>query len=71
MAEAYRTNHGSYVGMDPSDLRKIDPRLSSILTVASARRRTYCLTEAIHGRTWSISGPWRGNADLAAHAACA
>ena len=37
-AEVYRTSHGSFVGMDALDLRKIDPRLSPTLTVASARR---------------------------------
>ena len=39
MAEVYRTSHGGFVGMDALDVRKIDPRLSPTLTVASARRR--------------------------------
>lgn len=70
MAEAYRTDHGSYVGMDTVDLRKIDPRLSATLTVASARRGSYCLTDTVHGKRWSIRGPYRGNAKLTANGAC-
>ncbi len=71
MAEVYRTSHGSYVGMDALDMQRIDPRVSPTLAVAFARRRTYCLVDAVHGRTWSISGPYRGSAEFTASAACA
>lgn len=70
MAEVYRTSRGSYVGMDALDMRRIDPRVSPTLAVVFARRRTYCLVDAVHGRTWSISGPYRGNADFSASATC-
>lgn len=70
LAEVYRTSHGSYLGMDALDMRMIDPRVSPTLAVASARRRMYCLVDAVHGRTWSISGPYRGSAEFSANAAC-
>jgi Tfp pilus assembly protein PilE len=70
--EAYRANHGSsYAGMDALDLLKIDPRVASTLTVASARRGRYCLTDNVRGKTWSISGPYRGEAKFTANATCA
>ena len=71
LAEVYRTSHGSYLGMDSLDLRRIDPRVSPTLAVAFAQRRTYCLADAVHGRTWSIAGPYRGSADFSAGAGCA
>jgi len=69
-ADAYRQKHGSYAGMDAVDLLEIDPRVPSTLTVASARRGRYCLADNVRGRTWSISGPYRGNAKFSANAAC-
>ena len=68
--EAYRQKHGSYAGMDAVDLLQIDPRVPSTLTVASARRGRYCLADNVRGRSWSISGPYRGNARFSANAAC-
>jgi len=72
MAEVYGARHGSYAGMDTVDLRKIDPRLSTTLTVASARRGRYCLADNVRGRAWSISGsgPYRGNAEFMGNATC-
>jgi Tfp pilus assembly protein PilE len=70
--EAYRQDHhGSYAGMDTVDLRKIDPRLPSALVVTMARGGAYCLADNVHGREWSLSGPVKGNAELAANADCA
>ena len=69
-AEAYGQGHDSYVGMDAVDLLKIDPRVPATVGVASAERRTYCLTESVRGRTWSISGPYRGDAKFMANASC-
>jgi Tfp pilus assembly protein PilE len=69
--EAYRQDYGSYAGMDTVDLRKIDPRLPSALVVTMARRGGYCLADSVHGREWSISGPFKGNAEFAANAECA
>lgn len=70
MAEAFRAEHGSYRGMDTVDLLRIDPRLSPTLTVASAERRSYCLTDTVDGRTWSLRGPYRGDAGFRANATC-
>src|SRR5262245_278260 len=70
-AEAYRQDHhGSYAGMDTADLLKIDPRVPQTVAVVSAQRRSYCLTESVRGRSWSISGPARGDATLMANASC-
>ncbi len=69
-ANAYRQAHGSYVGMDSADLLKIDPRVPPTLAVVSAQRRSYCLTDSVRGRSWSISGPYRGDATFIANASC-
>ena len=69
-ADAYRAKHGSYAGMDTVDLFKIDPRVPSSLTVSFAKRGKYCLTDTVHGRTWSIAGPYRGDAKITANADC-
>lgn len=71
IAGAYEADHGSYAGMDALDLLKIDPRVSSSLAVAWVKRGTYCLTESVHGKTWSIRGPYRGDAKLFANETCA
>jgi len=70
MAQAYRQDHGSYAGMDTTDLLKIDPRVSPTLSVAFARRHAYCLTETVHGKTWSIRGPYHGDAPFTANGTC-
>jgi Tfp pilus assembly protein PilE len=68
--EAYRQDHGSYAGMDSADLFKIDPRVPHSLAVISAERRRYCLADTVRGKSWSISGPYRGDARLMANASC-
>lgn len=67
---AFRTARGTYVGLDSVDLVRIDPRISRTLSVAWARRRTYCLTETVNGKTWSIRGPQRAKARFTATARC-
>jgi Tfp pilus assembly protein PilE len=70
-AEAYRQDHhGSYAGMDSADLLKIDPRVPESVAVVSAQRRGYCLADSVSGRSWSISGPYRGDATFMANASC-
>jgi Tfp pilus assembly protein PilE len=69
--EAYRQRHGSYAGMDTVDLLKIDPRIPPALAVIMARRGGYCIADNVRGRSWSLSGPFEGNATFAANAACA
>ena len=56
-AEAYFADHRRYTGLDSTDLLRIDPRVSLTVSVTSAKRRTYCLTESIDGKTWSVKGP--------------
>lgn len=69
-AGAYRSDHGSYRGMDAFDLMTIDPRVSPSLTVAWVKRGTYCLTETVHGRTWSIRAPYKGDPEFSANGTC-
>jgi type IV pilus assembly protein PilA len=56
-ATAYREDHGTYRGMDSTDLLAIDPGISTTLTVTSAGRSSFCLTDTVSGRTWSVAGP--------------
>jgi Tfp pilus assembly protein PilE len=70
VAEAYRADHGSYARMDAVDLLQIDPRVPGSLTVVSAHRRTYCLSDSVHGMTWSLEGPYRGDAPLTPNGTC-
>lgn len=70
MAQAYRQDHGSYAGMDSLDLYNIDPRVSPGLAVAWVKRGTYCLTDTVHGRTWSIRGPYKADAKFSRNGTC-
>ena len=69
-AQAYRQDHGSYAGMDSADLLKIDPRVSRTLAVISAQPRRYCLADSVSGRSWSLEGPYRGDARFMANGSC-
>jgi Tfp pilus assembly protein PilE len=70
-AEAYgQDHHGSYTGMDSADLLKIDPRVPQAVAVVSAQRHSYCLTDSVRGRSWSISGPYQGDAIFMSNASC-
>jgi Tfp pilus assembly protein PilE len=71
IAQAYRMrHHGTYAGMDTTDLLTIDPRVSPTLTVAWVRKHGYCLTDTVHGNTWSLRGPFTGNAPYRASGTC-
>jgi Tfp pilus assembly protein PilE len=70
VAAAYRQDRGSYAGMDALDLSTIDPRVSPGLSVAWAKRGSFCLTDTVHGRTWSIRGPFKGEAEYSAGGTC-
>ena len=54
--ESYRTQRGSYAGLDTVKLMRIDPRVSTTLVVATAKRGRYCLMETVHGQVWSLAG---------------
>jgi type IV pilus assembly protein PilA len=62
---------GSYVGLTPAKLKAIDSGVSSSLTVASAAATTYCLTDTVSGKTWSVKGPGPSSASYVANATCA
>jgi type IV pilus assembly protein PilA len=70
-AEAYYADNGTYVGMDATDLVAIDSGVSPTLTVASVAAATYCLTDTVSGKTWSVAGPGPSSADFKANATCA
>jgi type IV pilus assembly protein PilA len=48
---------GAYTGMTATKLKAIDQGISSTLTVAAVTATTYCLTDTVSGKTWSVSGP--------------
>jgi len=70
-AEAYYADNGTYVGMTPATLEAIDSGVSSSLTVASAALASYCLTDTVSGKTWSVLGPGPSSADFKNNATCA
>ena len=70
-AEAYYADNGTYVRMNTSALVAIDSGVSPTLTVASAAADTYCLTETVSGKTWSVLGPGPTSADFKNNATCA
>jgi type IV pilus assembly protein PilA len=71
-AEAYYADNGTYVGMDAADLALIDSGVSSSLTVAGTPTATsYCLTDTVSGKTWSVLGPGPSSTTgFVANAAC-
>ena len=62
---------GSYVGMTAATLVARDSGISPSLTVASAGAATYCLTDTVSGKTWSVAGPGPSSADFKNNATCA
>jgi type IV pilus assembly protein PilA len=61
---------GSYVGMTPAKLKAIDSGVSDTLTVAAVAATTYCLTDTVSGKTWSVAGPGATTADFKPTADC-
>jgi Tfp pilus assembly protein PilE len=59
-AEAYRADHGSFMGMSPAALGRLDAELgTSGYQVESVDVKTYCLEATVHGRTWHLIAPER------------
>lgn len=56
-AEAYYVDWQNYSAMDGADLRAIDSGISPTVGVASVTASSYCLSETVAGRTWSVTGP--------------
>jgi type IV pilus assembly protein PilA len=69
-AQAYHQDNGSYSGMDTAALRAIDRELSPTLVVTSASADSYCLTDSVRGRTWSVAGPHPSSGDFHAGSDC-
>jgi type IV pilus assembly protein PilA len=69
-AEAFYADNGTYSGMDATALATIDTGVSPSLTVASAGAASYCLTDTVSGKTWSVLGPGPSSADFKATADC-
>ena len=76
-AEAYFADNapaggaGAYTGMTVAKLKAIDSGVSNSLTVASVTATTYCLTDTVSGKTWSVSGPGPSSAAYKNNATCA
>jgi type IV pilus assembly protein PilA len=69
-AQAYYEDNGAYSGMDAAALLAIESDLSSTLEVASADETSYCLTDTVRGRTWSVAGPAPSSGDFHASSDC-
>ena len=61
---------GAYTGMTVAKLKAIDSGISNSLTVASVTATTYCLTDTVSGKTWSVSGPGPSSTSYKANATC-
>ena len=70
-AEAYYADQGTYVGMDKAALQAIDSGVSNTLAVASAAATTYCLTDTVNTKVWSVKGPGPSSASYVANNNCA
>ena len=70
-AEAFYADNGTYVGMTKAALVAIDSGVSSSLTVASVAATTYCITDTVSGKTWSVQGPGPSSASYKNNATCA
>jgi type IV pilus assembly protein PilA len=62
---------GAYTGMTAAKLKAIDKGVSASLTVASVTATTYCITDTVSGKTWSVSGPGPSSSSYKANATCA
>ena len=57
-AETYRADNGSYAGMSPAALRRVDAELETTgYRVKSVRDKGYCLETTVRGRTWHFVAP--------------
>jgi len=63
-AQTYYGENETYVGMTADALVAIDDGMSPTLTVASATDSSYCLTDTVNGKTWSVEGPGPSSADF-------
>jgi hypothetical protein len=57
--------------MTVAKLKAIDQGISSTLTVASVTGTTYCLTDTVSGKSWSVAGPGPSSTSYKPNATCA
>jgi type IV pilus assembly protein PilA len=69
-AEAYYADNGTYVGMNAAALKLINTGVSPSLTVATAAAGSYCITDTVSGKVWSVLGPGPSAASYKANATC-
>jgi type IV pilus assembly protein PilA len=69
-AQAYFASKGTYAGLNSVTLDAVDPRVSQTLTVTSAGKASFCLTDTVSGRTWSVKGPNPSSSDYHANDDC-
>jgi len=69
-AEAFYADNATYSGMDATALVAIDSGVSPSLTVASAAAVSYCITDTVSGKTWSVRGPDPSGRDYYPSANC-
>ena len=70
-AEAYYADSETYAGMTADALVAIDDGSSRTLTVASTTYSSFCLTDTVSGKTWSVEGPAPTSADFKNNDDCA
>ena len=61
---------GSYTGMTAAKLAVIDSGVSPTLTVASVTAATYCLTDTVKGKIWSVAGPGSSTTSFKPNGTC-
>lgn len=69
-AQVYFADKRTYRGMNYVTLDAVDPRISQTLTVASTSKSSFCLTDTVGGRTWSVKGPDPSHSDFYANDDC-
>jgi len=69
-AETYYSDNLTYATMTIGGMRAIDAGISPSLSVASVTATTYCITETVAGKTWSVEGPGAPPIDFLPNATC-
>jgi type IV pilus assembly protein PilA len=69
--QTYYGENETYVGMTADALVAIDDGMSPTLTVASATGSSFCLTDTVNGKTWSVEGTGPSSADFKNNDDCA
>ena len=62
---------GDYTNLTVARLKAVDQGISDTLTVGPTTAVTYCLTDTIGGKVWSVSGPGASTSDFKPSNNCA